>query len=149
MTEDLPLITRTTRLGAFLLVAAAVAACGAGGGSSATPTGAPTGGSTAAPTSEALLIKRAAVDGLACMDALMTGTLSRNGQTGLGVTGPDGKQTAVEWPFGYSAHIEGGVAVLVDNTGKSVAREGDQIQMGGGFGNALWHACGPVTVQGS
>jgi hypothetical protein len=27
-----------------------------------------------------------------------------------------------------------------------VAREGDEITVGGGFGNGLWHACGGVTV---
>jgi hypothetical protein len=80
------------------------------------------------------------------MDALLSGKLTRHAQTGLGVTAGDGTQVAVEWPFGYSAHIDGGIAVLLDDKGNEVAKEGDQIQMGGGLGNAIWHACGPVSV---
>ncbi len=81
------------------------------------------------------------------MDALMTGTLARHPQSGLGITGTDGQSMAVEWPFRYSARLETGRIVLVDETGKVVAREGDEISVGGGFGNAFWHACGPVNVN--
>ena len=80
------------------------------------------------------------------MDALLSGKLTRHAQTGLGVTAGDGAQVAVEWPFGYSAHIDRGIAVLLDDKGNEVAKEGDQIQVGGGLGNAIWHACGPVSV---
>lgn len=137
------------RSGALILAAAAIAACGAGTGPTAAPSQAPSAAPSAGPSFEPLLITRADQGGLACMDALITGKLTRHAGTGLAVTGPDGKQTPVEWPFGYSAHIEDGVAVLVDEKGNAVAREGDQIQMGGGFGNVMWHACGGVTVAGS
>ena len=57
----------------------------------------------------------------------------------------------VEWPFRYSARMEGTRIVLLDDRGVVVAREGDRIQVGGGMGpgpapNAVWFACGLVQV---
>jgi hypothetical protein len=97
-------------------------------------------------TTPAIAITTARMANAMCMDALMTGRLARDARTGLGVTAADGQQMAVEWPFGYSARNDGGRLALVDETGKVVAREGDQVQVGGGFGNVMWHACGPVSV---
>jgi hypothetical protein len=87
----------------------------------------------------------------ACMDALMQGTLAKHAQTGLGIAEQDGVVLPVEWPFGYTARIEVSKIVLVDEKGFVVAREGDLMQVGGGMGagpapNAVWFACGPVTV---
>ena len=76
----------------------------------------------------------------------MSGTLTRNPQPGLGITSADRQATAVEWPFGYSATIASNRVSLFDKAGKLVAREGDEITIGGGFGNQLWYACGPLTV---
>ena len=76
---------------------------------------------------------------------LLGGKLTRNPGSGLGVTnGADA--TVVEWPFRYGAVEVDGRVALLDETGKIVAREGDEINVGGGFGNQFWHACGPVTV---
>lgn len=130
---------RPATLAALALLAVAVAACSAAPASTASPTA-----SSSAPANVA--IRTAPVANALCMDALLSGTLARHAQTGLGVTGADGQQMPVEWPFRYSARGLGGRLVLVDDTGKIVAREGDRIQVGGGFGNILWHACGPVTV---
>lgn len=80
------------------------------------------------------------------MDALMGGKLARNAASGLGITTATGEATAVEWPFRYSAWLVDGRIVLHDETGKTVAREGDEINIGGGLGNQLWYACAPVTV---
>jgi len=80
------------------------------------------------------------------MDALIGGTIVRAAATGLGLRSSDGTLTAVEWPFGSTARIVDGKVELLDETGAVVAREGDEITVGGGFGNALWHACGPVTL---
>jgi hypothetical protein len=82
----------------------------------------------------------------ACMDALIVGKLVRHPASGLGIASPDGQLTAVEWPFGYSAREEGGRIALVDDRGQVIAREGDEISVGGGFGANLWHACGSVSV---
>jgi hypothetical protein len=86
-----------------------------------------------------------------CMDALMSGTLAKEQETGLGIADQDGIVLPVEWPFGYSARMEVSKVVLVDEKGFVVAREGDEVQVGGGMGagpapNAVWFACGPVTV---
>lgn len=118
------------RLVAASLLVATVGACG---------TTVPVGGGP-------VTIKTAPRVADACMDALLGGTLAINNQSGLGVTSPGGETMAVEWPFGYTARNEGGRAVLLDETGKVVAKVGDEITVGGGFGTQFWHACGPVTV---
>lgn len=126
-----PMYARTGRLVAGALLVIAVAACG----SSAAPTPTPSlefGIRTAAQTFDA------------CMDALIGGTLARHPQSGLGIAN-EGEQTPVEWPFRYSARVIDGRVILFDETGKAVAAEGDEITVGGGFGNQFWHACAPVN----
>lgn len=94
----------------------------------------------------AVTLRTAPAPPQACMDALLVGTLARHPFTWLGITSADGQSTPVEWPFGYTARGEGGRIVLVDESGIVVAREGDEILVGGGFGTNLWHACGSVSV---
>jgi hypothetical protein len=129
--------TRIHRLlaGSLIVIAVAVSACSPA--ASATP-GAPASAAQA-------LILTAAFQPDACMDALLGGTLVKHAQSGLGV-GSEGVLTAVEWPFRYSARLVDGRLFLLDETGKVVAREGDEINVGGGFGNEFWHACAPVSV---
>ena len=137
----------TTRLAALALLAvAAVATTACSAGPAATTTPSATTPSAVPSAAPAIAITTARVANAICMDALMTGKLARDARTGLGVTGADGQQMAVEWPFGYSARNDGGRLALVDETGEIVAREGDSVQVGGGFGNVVWHACGPVSV---
>ena len=78
----------------------------------------------------------------ACMMALLGGTLVEDPRSGLAVSDGQGNVTPVEWPFGYTARNELSTIVLVDERGQAVAREGDQVQLGGGLGNEFWHACG-------
>lgn len=130
-----PANARIRRLLAGSLIIIAVGAC--------SPAASATAGAPA--TAAQALIRSAPVQPDACMEALLGGTLARNAQSGLGVNG-EGEQMAVEWPFRYSARLEGGRMALLDETGRVVAREGDEITVGGGFGNQFWHACGPVTV---
>lgn len=94
----------------------------------------------------AVVLRTAPAPAQACMDALIVGTLVRHPGSGLGIATPDGQVTAVEWPFGYRARDEGGRIALVDDRGLVVARERDEIHVGGGFGTQFWHACGPVSV---
>lgn len=126
---------RTRRLVAGALLVVAVAACGS-----------PAVTSPAAATGSAIEfgIRTAAQQFDACMDALMSGTLARHPQSGLGIAN-EGEQTPVEWPFRYSARVIEGRVILLDETGKAVAAEGDAITVGGGFGNQFWHACAPVN----
>lgn len=91
-------------------------------------------------------LRTASVPAEACMDALIVGRLVRHPASGLGIASDDDQPTAVEWPFGYSTGIELGRVVLLDDRGRVVAHEGDEIQVGGGFGTQFWHACGPVSV---
>lgn len=132
-----PANVRIRRLLAGSLLVIAVAAC--------SPAASPTP-LASAPAGQAVGLRTAAVQPQACMDALLGGTLTKHAQSGLGITSADGQQTPVEWPFRYSSRLEGGRIILLDETGKVVAREGDELNVGGGFGNQFWHACAPVTV---
>jgi hypothetical protein len=85
------------------------------------------------------------------MDALISGRHVQHPASGLGVGIAGSPALPVEWPFNWSARVEAGRVVLLDDTGKIAAREGDEVQMGGGQGalpglNAIWFTCGPVTV---
>lgn len=96
-------------------------------------------------------IRTALAEPQACMDALIAGSLERHGGTGLGIGISDVEITPVEWPFGYTARMEVSTVMLLDETGKVVAREHDRVQVGGGMGpgpapNEVWFACGGVSV---
>ena len=83
----------------------------------------------------------------ACEDALATGTLVTNNQTGLGIRGADGTVQGVEWPFEYTARRDVGGLALYDSVNVLVAREGQVIQMGGGTDDdGVWHAC-PGSIK--
>ena len=124
-------------------LAIALVACGG----AAAPTTTPAAAATApAGTATAFPIRTAAQQPQACMDALLGGKLTKSVASGLSVTSSDGKSTPVEWPFRYSALQVAGQVQLLDEAGKIVASEGDEITVGGGFGNNVWFACAPVTV---
>jgi hypothetical protein len=139
-----PVNTRTRRLLAGSLLIVAIAACS--GAPAASPTPAATAAPGAAGSGASFALRTAAVKPDACMDALMGGKLAKHAQSGLGISSADGSQSPVEWPFRYSARVEFGRVILLDENGRIVAREGDEITVGGGFGNQFWHACAPVTV---
>ena len=95
---------------------------------------------TPSPESIALLTEPAPAQ--ACMEALAMGTLVFDPRSTLAIGGPSGERTPVMWPFGYSARLVDGTLELLDNRGQLVAREGDRIEMGGGFGAGnLFYAC--------
>jgi hypothetical protein len=134
------------RLPALLLVAISLAACSSGG-ASRSATAAP----TETPDPAAFAIRTASAPPQACMEALVAGRLVQHPASGLGIGLVGSPALPVEWPFGWSARVEAGRVVLLDDTGSIAAREGDQIEMGGGQGslpglNAIWFTCGPVTV---
>lgn len=126
---------RIARLVAGSLLVVAIAACGS---AATTPTAAP---------AQAFAIRTAPVQPQACMEALMAGSLERHALSGLGIGTADGV-TPVEWPFGYSARVVGSSIVLLDPSGKVVAREHDRVHVGGGFGaGPAFLACGEVTFE--
>lgn len=95
----------------------------------------------------AIQLRTAKEPAQACMAALAAGTLALNPESGLGLEAAQ-KPLPVVWPFGFSARVEQGRAVLVDPFGKVLARAGDEIEIGGGFSanDAFFTACGDVTV---
>ena len=80
----------------------------------------------------------------ACMDALASGELVADARWGVALGQIDGPTIQVMWPAGYSARQVAGRIELLDERGSLVARVGDAVTIGGGFGagNAWW-ACGP------
>jgi hypothetical protein len=81
-----------------------------------------------------------------CEMALLEGTLALDPRTGLGVEAADGSTVwRVRWPNGWRA-LDTAPVALADADGKIVARVGDHISMGGGFGNDdVFFAC-PVGI---
>ena len=70
---------------------------------------------------------------IACMTALLEGTLVLDVRSGLGVMGDGGPVIPVQWPNGWRGVATSPVA-LVDADGKVIAHVGDHLSMGGGFG---------------
>jgi hypothetical protein len=70
----------------------------------------------------------------ACALALIGGVLVPNQASGLGLRDATGIVHGVVWPRGYSARREWSGITLLDRNGVVVAREGDSIQMTGGWG---------------
>ena len=134
-----------TTLAAALLIAA----CGSPSAPATQPTPTQTHpvptsmpSTTPAETPEAITLLTEAARPQACMDALAQGTLVPDPRSGLALATAGGERTPVMWPFGYSARLIDGQIDLLDDSGKFVAREGDTVQAGGGFGaNNLFYAC--------
>ena len=124
-----------------LAAATLVGACAAG------PSGSP--GPTASPPAIALRTQGSQPAGTAtaCMAALLSGTLVRDGVAGLRVRDEQGHSHQVIWPNGYSARDDGGRLAVIDGNGTVVAHEGDRLSMGGGEidGAGTWLAC-PGTL---
>jgi len=82
----------------------------------------------------------------ACDDALASGRLVTDARSGLALATNGGDVTPILWPFGWSARREMSSVVLLDGTGKVVAREGDLVQVGGGLGSDGFFAVCPVGL---
>lgn len=81
---------------------------------------------------------------MACDDALIQGELVANQQSGHAIKGggADGVVQQVAWQGGLIPRLDGATMTLLDASGGVVAREGDRVQLKGGFGlNNVWFAC--------
>jgi hypothetical protein len=104
---------------------------------------------TPSPEALALMTQAPAPANQACMEALAVGELALNPRTGLGiVAGSD--VIPVVWPNGYTASVVETTLVLFGPDGTPLARLGDQVELGGGFGgDGLWYPChGQLSVVG-
>ena len=83
----------------------------------------------------------------ACPAALITGTLVADVRWGIALDDPAGFVREVVWPSGYAARDDGRL-LLLNEAGRVVAREGDQVTIGGGEigSDGAWLACGGLTV---
>jgi len=83
-----------------------------------------------------------------CGDVRIGGVLTPDPSYGLGVLGQDGAVHGVVWPNGYSAQRQAGVIILLDPPGQIVARQGDEVVMGGVIhGNGVNYPCDPPELQ--
>ena len=105
------------------------------------------------PTSRAPTLRVAAspIPSSACMNTSMSGYLTENLNSGLGLVDDLGRPTAITWPPGYTASGSIGGSLLKDDVGDVVARTGDVIRLDGvledGHGGLL--ACGRIEVVAS
>jgi hypothetical protein len=86
----------------------------------------------------------------ACDAALTGGRLVTSPRSGLALADANGRVTEIVWPFGYAARRDGTGIVLLDSDGQGasvLAREGDWIEVGGGFDGAGGFAVCPASVR--
>jgi len=83
---------------------------------------------------------------MACMDALLTGRLVADEDTGVAIQAADGTTIVVVWPHGWAAVDQDNARVVVNDQGDPVAQVGEQVAIGGGLGAGdRWYTCGEVT----
>ena len=82
-----------------------------------------------------------------CATALLQGRLVEIDGTLAVESVPPGTVTKVRWPFGYGVGDEAGTRTLT-RVFMTVAREGDEVSVGGGtFGDdTTFSGCGQVTL---
>lgn len=68
----------------------------------------------------------------ACDDALASGRLVADPQSGLALAGSTGAVLQILWPHGYTARRDPTGIALIGLKGEVLAREGDFITAGGG-----------------
>lgn len=84
-----------------------------------------------------------------CLLARVAGVIAVDPALGVGVRTADGEFRRTVWPFGWTARIEFGSAVLYDMRGLAVAREGNEIAMAGFVSeDGIAYPCGPVVIIG-
>ena len=84
---------------------------------------------------------------VSCPTGLGFGRLTARGDD-LVLADETGATHRVVWPDGYGVRRDGDVLVLVDRFGTVKAREGQDVEFGGGtMSDGLAHACGDVTVR--
>jgi hypothetical protein len=83
---------------------------------------------------------------VACMAALLQGTLVLDPRTGLGIALDDGPVVPVRWPNGWTA-LDTVPVALANEDRAVIAHLGDRLAVGGGFGpGEIWEAC-PYDVK--
>jgi hypothetical protein len=85
----------------------------------------------------------------ACPAALISGTLVRHPESGIGIRDSAGRVLQVIWPRGYYARDDGGALAVIDQSGDVVAHEGDFVGIGGGeLIEGTWLGCGGIQLPG-
>jgi hypothetical protein len=82
-----------------------------------------------------------------CDDALAGGRLVTSRQSGLALVPSGNEVIPVMWLFGYSSRPGLSGVELVDESGQTLAHEGDFVQIGGGLGADGFFAACAGTVK--
>jgi hypothetical protein len=85
----------------------------------------------------------------ACRDALLEGTLVRDGVEMAVLNAEVDVTYPVAWPAGWSARDVDGVLHLFGGAGQDIGAEGDRFTAGGGFSagpNETFEPCGDIQV---
>jgi hypothetical protein len=86
-------------------------------------------------------------EGNECLLAEVSGVVAVDPEVGVGLRDDEGKIHRTLWPYGFTSYrILGGVTI-VDDKGRVVAGEGDEIATAGftdDFG--VRHPCGPIKI---
>jgi hypothetical protein len=80
-----------------------------------------------------------------CPTALLQGTLVEREGTLAVASVPGGAVVDVAWPFGYGVERRDGTLTLT-RVFMPVAREGDQVSIGGGSDGSGFQGCGPIAL---
>ena len=84
-----------------------------------------------------------------CALAAVGGVLAYDSTYGLGLKS-GGRVRVVVWPYGYSARREkDGIVVLIDPSGRVVAREGDHLAAAGAFSDTATYVMCDLEVNPS
>ena len=82
-----------------------------------------------------------------CLLASVGGVVAVDPEGGVGLRDGDGAIHRTLWPFGFTAYRDFGGVRLVDNQGRIVASEGDEIATAGFTDDAgIKHPCGPIEI---
>lgn len=78
-----------------------------------------------------------------CRLAMAAGTLVPHVRSGLGLAHADGAVQPIRWPSGFTSELLSDGAILYNERGQILAREGDPMQMPGGIGpDGVFTVCG-------
>ena len=82
-----------------------------------------------------------------CFGALIEGGLvAHDGRLDIQSSGDD-VLVAIRWPDRYVVRRDAGRLAVFDAGGRALAREGDQIRLGGGESAGAWIVCGSTGIE--
>ena len=86
-------------------------------------------------------------EGDGCLMARVGGVVAVDPEVGVGLRDSRGVIHRTVWPLGFTAYRALGGVTIVDDKGRVVAGEGDEIATAGFTGDdGVEHPCGPIEI---